>query len=176
MGVPFGTRCLELAVGAGELATHQVKRFQQAGNVGMLGEELPNICHGPDRQQNDFTRVVPDRCSHEFDGTLVAELAVVGPIRQYGGLLDVWLSRWSIEPVLFAGDDRDNTACRAANSTGEFRSLYRLPRDGRDAQKIAAWLCEEISEGNRVVDVRPDIGVEQNLYGVVAHHGAFYFW
>jgi hypothetical protein len=44
-----------------------------------------------------------------------------------------------------------------------------LPGYGCDPKKLGPGLCEQISECDGVIDVRSDIGIEQDFDSIVAH-------
>ena len=54
----------------------------------------------------------------------------------------------------------------AADGVGQRRPLFRLAADGRDAQQFAARLAEQIGQRQGVVNVRADVGVQQDGEGV----------
>jgi len=89
---------------------------------------------------------------------------------QDGGLVTVGLDDSEIDADILAGVDRDiGSTGGAADGLGQCGTRLGLTRDGRDAKQLAAGLPQEIGETNRVVNVRSDIGIEQNGYNIVVH-------
>ncbi len=141
--------------------------FEKKRDLRIESKQQGNVAKGADGQKGDFAGTGAYGVTHKLDcrvGPTIESMRKVGD----GLVLSCpGLSRAMSERVRSPGHDGKIFA--PGNSAKNFcdcRALVHITGHRGDTEQLRAWLPQEVSDGNRVVNIVARIGIEENRNGV----------
>ncbi len=163
--IPFGLRRrgraeAEVAVAAVDGAAHEDDALEFAEGGGVLVDSGADVHQGADGDESDLAGVAADLVEEEGDGVRVGEL---GKVAGFGvaALGEVGFGRGGC-----AGGYGDFGATDfGEEAIEELGAGFRIAEGGGDAEDLQFGAAEGEGDGEGVVDVVADVGVEDYFFG-----------
>ena len=150
---------------------HADHRLEQRRNLRVDGKQEGDVGKRADRQQGNFARPGADRLTEEINRGVRRPLLALRKIADELKLRHVRLTGPDPKDIGRPAMNRHITAIeRPADDVRARRSPGDIAGNGGDAEQLATRLLQQIRQGNGVVDVAADVGVEDDGY-VLGHLG-----